>query len=57
MTYVTHRNNQTRAKIKNLENEQKNVMSELLEIKRIIYGQARKTEETQKEKGSFDTGN
>lgn len=32
-------------------------MDELLEIKRIIYGQARKTEEAQKEKRSLDTGN
>lgn len=46
MTYVTHRNKQQSAKIKNLENQQKKVHEELTEIKRLIYGQRKKTEET-----------
>lgn len=55
MTYVTYRNKQQTARIKNIENQQKKYIDELLEIKRLIYVQREKTEEAQKEKRSLNT--
>lgn len=47
LTYVTHRNRQQSARIKNLENEQKRYMKELTQIKEKLYGkiEGQKTKE------------